>query len=268
MTKSATQAAEPGWQTRRFLGLEVQVAKRSEVIALLLGRLAERRRTLVTFANTNLVVTAARSRLSERLSRDFVILNDGIGLNLASLLCYGTAFPENLNGTDFTRTFLDDLPPRTAVYLFGSTSDVIERAGSKLASLPNVKVVGGSDGFQWREHPCELIRTINAANPDVLLVALGNPLQEEWILEHASRISAPITIAVGAFLDFTSGKVARAPRLVRMLRLEWAYRLLLEPGRLWRRYSIDLLWLFAALVLERFKEARRTAGQGGRTDRS
>jgi exopolysaccharide biosynthesis WecB/TagA/CpsF family protein len=72
----------------------------------------------------------------------------------------------------------------------------------------------------------------------VLLVARGNPLQELWIDANLARMNARVAIGVGALFDFLAGRVARAPRWVRRMRMEWGYRLWLEPGRLWRRYLV------------------------------
>jgi beta-1,4-glucosyltransferase len=79
----------------------------------------------------------------------------------------------------------------------------------------------------------------------VVLVALGNPVQEEWILNHRQALDASILIGVGALFDFWAGDKPRAPRAIQKMRLEWLYRLALEPRRLLRRYSVDLLVFFA-----------------------
>ena len=88
---------------------------------------------------------------------------------------------------------------------------------------------------------------IRATSPDLLLVALGNPLQEEWIARCAEKTGATVCIGVGAFFDFVAGQVPRAPLWIRQLKCEWIYRLLQEPRRLWRRYLIgNLVFLWAA----------------------
>jgi exopolysaccharide biosynthesis WecB/TagA/CpsF family protein len=70
----------------------------------------------------------------------------------------------------------------------------------------------------------------------VLLVALGNPLQEQWIDEHLIQLGVPVSIGVGALFDYLAGRVPRAPRWMLRMRAEWLFRLLVEPRRLWRRY--------------------------------
>ncbi|MEI6414577.1 MAG: WecB/TagA/CpsF family glycosyltransferase [Pseudomonadota bacterium] len=83
------------------------------------------------------------------------------------------------------------------------------------------------------------------AETDVLLVALGAPRQEAWIQQHMEATGATLVMAVGGLFDFYSGRIPRAPLWMRRLGLEWVFRLLQEPGRLWRRYLLgNLVFLF------------------------
>jgi exopolysaccharide biosynthesis WecB/TagA/CpsF family protein len=93
--------------------------------------------------------------------------------------------------------------------------------------------------------PYTVAERVRAARPDVLLVALGNPLQECWIDANLAQLDARVAIGVGALFDYLAGRVVRAPRWVRALRGEWLFRLLVEPRRLWRRYVLgnpQFLW--------------------------
>ena len=92
---------------------------------------------------------------------------------------------------------------------------------------------------------CDFIRF---CRPDVLLVALGAPRQDVWIRDHIEELGVPVSIGVGCTLDVLSGGTPRAPRWMRRTGLEWLYRLSSEPGRLWKRYLLDLP-LFAHLLL-------------------
>src|SRR4051794_25023435 len=103
LTQSDTEMSVP---TRRILGIDIRVSSRRDAIEFLLDRVQERQKTLVAFANTNLLNSARALGNAEELSRAFVIFNDGIGLDLASRILYGAPFPENLNGTDFVAELL------------------------------------------------------------------------------------------------------------------------------------------------------------------
>jgi exopolysaccharide biosynthesis WecB/TagA/CpsF family protein len=105
-----------------------------------------------------------------------------------------------------------------------------------------MRLVGVENGFGDRVAAAARIR---AACPDVLLVALGNPLQEFWIAEHLRALDARVAIGVGALFDYLAGRVRRAPRWVRALRSEWVFRMLMEPRRLAQRYLVGnpvFLW--------------------------
>ena len=87
----------------------------------------------------------------------------------------------------------------------------------------------------------DLVQQINATRAQVVLVAMGNPIQERWILAHQDALDANVLVGVGALFDFWSGGKRRAPAFVQRIHMEWFYRLLQEPRRLLRRYTWDIL---------------------------
>jgi beta-1,4-glucosyltransferase len=245
---------------RDFLGTSVLVATRAGALEFLLSRLGRREKTSVAFANTNLLNAAVRHELASELSRHFLILNDGVGLDVLSLLCHGSRFPDNLNGTDFTGDLLAAVPSGTRVFLFGARPEVVARAAEVLCEKHPIQISGTCNGYISAGCTEALVRRINEARTDIVLVALGNPKQEQWILRHAAEVEAPLLMAVGAFLDFSAGVVPRAPHWVRTLRLEWLFRLMQEPSRLWRRYTVGGLILALALLRSRRIRSPQPAG--------
>ncbi|MBV8848672.1 MAG: WecB/TagA/CpsF family glycosyltransferase [Methylobacteriaceae bacterium] len=237
----------PPFQTRNILGVEISVARQRDAIDFLLRRLEARLPMRVAFANANLLTEVSAQPGGARLLVDFLVLNDGIAVDLASLALYRHWFPDNLNGTDLVPALLAALPRGGRVFLYGAKPDVVAKAAAHLAEQYGCVVCGAVDGFTTL--PAESIAAQAAdARPDILLVALGNPLQEEWIAAHAAATGAPLAIGVGALFDFMAGAVPRAPAPMRRLRLEWLYRWAHEPGRLRRRYSIGMT-RFSARVL-------------------
>jgi len=95
-----------------------------------------------------------------------------------------------------------------------------------------------SHGYFSPSETGAILADLAAFDPDVTLVALGSPAQEIWMDAHIGPGHGRLVFGVGALFDFVSGVVPRAPELVRNLRLEWVYRLMVEPGRLWRRYIL------------------------------
>jgi 2-beta-glucuronyltransferase len=207
----------------------------------LVMQLARKEQTCLFFANTNFVLQCAT--LLEQLNRPgMLIANDGLGMDIAARLAHGRPFPENLNGTDFVPPLLARI--RRPAFLVGGAPGVAERAGERLRTTCGVPVVGVCDGFTgaWR---WDLSHRINASGAEVVLVAMGNPQQEEWILSHRRFLEARLLIGVGALFDFLAGDKPRAPAVVRRIRLEWLYRLSLEPRRLLRRYTLDIIRFLA-----------------------
>jgi beta-1,4-glucosyltransferase len=172
-------------------------------------------------------------------------------MDVAALLLRGSRFDDNLNGTDLVPAFLRDIHRPVKLYLLGSEESSVRRAAAVFGRLPNVKVAGWCDGYSIWHGPHFIAGHIRSRQPDVLLVAMGNPLQERWILEWGPRLRVPLIMGVGALFEWASGEKARAPKLMRALRLEWLYRMALEPQRLLRRYTIDFLRFVLVVLRER-----------------
>jgi beta-1,4-glucosyltransferase len=244
----------PPFPRRNVLGVEISVARQREAIEFLLARLAARAPTRVAFANANLLTTLSSEPGGARLLEGFLVLNDGIAVDLASLALYCLWFPDNLNGTDLIPALLAAAPWGARVFLYGARPDVLARTAALVPERYGCVVCGAVDGFA-NTPPEAVARLAWEARPDIVLVALGNPVQEEWIAAHAGTIDAPLAIGVGALFDFLAGAVPRAPVPMRRLRLEWLYRWAQEPGRMRRRYTIGMA-RFLALVLRQARGAR------------
>ncbi len=181
------------------------------------------------------------------LQRADLVLRDGVGVEIAAKL-RGADPGYNFVGTDFVPDLLVALGPRPVrVFCFGAEPGVAERAASVLEQrAPHVRVVGTAAGFGAFARVATHVR---AARPDVLLVALGNPLQEAWLDRHRAMLGVPVAIGVGALFDYLAGRVRRAPHWVQRARGEWLFRLMVEPRRLWRRYVVGnprFLWRVVA----------------------
>lgn len=214
----------------------------------LIQDLYQGRRRMLFFVNTNFVNQCESLKTSLK-QPEVILVNDGIGMDIASTLIHRRRYPDNLNGTDFVPALLDDLvadhrqseagrkPPR--VFLLGAKPGVARQAASALEAR-GVDLAGALDGYGESADNARVVAEMNATGAEIVLVATGNPRQETWILENAPLLDARLFIGVGALLDFLAGDKPRAPEIVRQLRLEWLYRLSLEPRRLARRYTVDI----------------------------
>jgi exopolysaccharide biosynthesis WecB/TagA/CpsF family protein len=177
----------------------------------------------------------------------------------------GAPFFYNFNGTDLFPRVMAELAPARAgaqprklrTFLYGAVPGRAEIVAGVIASrYPNVEVVGVRDGYA--KDDAETVARINAASPDLLLVAKGNPLQERWLDTHGPALRVGVAAGVGALFDFMSGAVDRAPEWVRAARAEWMYRLALEPRRMFNRYVIGNPVFLARAVRHK---ARRRLGR-------
>ncbi len=230
--------------------LAVAALSRDEAIAGLLHVITSGGHAKVAFANAHMVnVAFERPAFAHALER-FLILPDGIGVDLGARLLEGRAFPANLNGTDLIPSLLTQAQGPLSVALFGGKPGIAERAAATLATLaPAHRYVVLSDGYGDAARNEAVQAQLAANRADIVLVALGNPLQELWIHDHLDARHCGLAFGIGALFDFLAGEVSRAPQWIRQLRLEWAFRLAQEPGRLWRRYIVgNPLFLWRMLV--------------------
>ena len=227
----------PNWRT--IFDVPVAALGYAGAAKLVADTLASRSFLRVNFLNANNANISANSpELTSALKRS-VVLSDGVGLDVASRLLYGAPFPANLNGTDFVPRLLKELPQPLIIGLVGSQLEVVTEAALRFADIaPQHTFIVISDGYFTAATQEKVMRNIHAAKPDILLVGMGTPQQEVWTDEFIGPNECTIVFTVGALFDFISRRVARAPLAFRNLKLEWLFRLALEPRRLFKRYVL------------------------------
>lgn len=188
------------------------------------------------------------------------LLPDGIGVAIAAKMA-GQELAANLNGTDFVPLLFEQAARQgKSVFLFGGTPGTADAAAARLIhTTPNLRIAGTRDGFDGAANTEAAIAAINESDADIVLVALGVPMQELWLHENAHRLKAPLTMAVGALFDFLAGNVIRAPKLVRKARMEWVWRLAMEPRRLAKRYLAGNFTFLAQSAKAVFAKTSATA---------
>lgn len=167
----------------------------------------------------------------------------------------GTPLPERISGIDL----MDGCAALAArkgygIFLLGAGPGIAPRAAAALQRrYPGLRVAGALTpplGAFSPEIDAALVETVRAAAPEMLFVALGAPRQELWLRAHLAELGVPVCIGVGCAFDVLSGRRSRAPRWMQRSGLEWAFRLAQEPRRLWRRYLLGDLPLFARVLSE------------------
>jgi len=168
------------------------------------------------------------------------VFPDGSGVNMACAMI-GKDLRHNVNGTDML-PYLCEMAEknRYRLFLLGANPGITEKMKKNLEEkYPDLIVCGTNDGYFDRENESDIvIDRINKSQANILLVAFGVPLQEKWIEKNFHELQINAAIGVGGLFDFYSGTMPRAPKWMRELGIEWVFRLMMEPKRMWRRYII------------------------------
>jgi N-acetylglucosaminyldiphosphoundecaprenol N-acetyl-beta-D-mannosaminyltransferase len=183
---------------------------------------------------------------------------DGVSLLWAAQVL-GSPLKGRVNGTDiFESLCAISAENNFRVFLLGGRPGAADAAANLLQDRhPNLKIAGTyCPPYGFENFPQELdciSSTIKEATPDILFVGLGAPKQEKWIYENYQKLNIPISIGIGVSFELVSGMVTRAPQFMQKMGLEWLFRLLMEPRRLWKRYILGntiFVWLVIKQRLE------------------
>lgn len=237
--------------TIRLFGLPIRNVTLAQAAATLVDSARARQRRRVFFVNAHCINVAARdSAYLGVLQAADLLYADGSGMRLAARLA-GQPLVDNVNGTDLFPVLCERAAAAgVPVALLGARPGIAERCGANMMRrFPGLRVVWTHHGYLSGQDEAEIIRAVNASGAALLFVAMGVPVQEKWIMRHAPDLFAPVVLGVGALFDFYSGEISRAPAVVRRLGMEWAYRLVLEPRRMFARYVLgNPLFLGRALL--------------------
>jgi exopolysaccharide biosynthesis WecB/TagA/CpsF family protein len=252
--------------TREILGFPVLVATSGEAIGVMDDHLGSSKPALITFLNAHVSNETAKNPDLGGILKSSLILNDGVGVGIASLVLHGKSFPENLNGTDLIPRFLRDTRHRFRIYAVGAGAGVAARAIDAFRLVaPQHDYVGAHHGFLDEQDSRAVLADIADKRADLVLVAMGSPRQEIWTAKYLMQDEGFSAICVGGLLDFVSKEKPRAPAWVRALRSEWIFRLVNEPRRLWRRYLIGNSIFMARLGAAYVRSTRAATDQNATT---
>ncbi len=202
------------------------------------------------------VVNAAKivnMRKNSGLRQDVVdsdmILADGYSVVWASKIL-GKALPERVAGIDLMYRLLEiGNIKKYRVYCLGATEEVSARVEQKIKkNYPNVIIAGRRNGYYSSDEEPVIAAEIAKSQADILFVAITSPKKENFMAKWGDTINAPIVHGVGGSFDIVAGKVNRAPLRWQNFGLEWLYRVIQEPRRLWKRYLItNIIFIFLVI---------------------
>jgi exopolysaccharide biosynthesis WecB/TagA/CpsF family protein len=251
-----------------ILGVSIANGNMADTVSWLSERIKRRQQALVAFVNPDCLNSAFQQPAYRSvLGRADRVLPDGIGVHLACRM-QGIALDSNLNGTDLFPVLCERLArDGHSVFLLGGRPGVAAAAAARVRErFPGLTIAGTHHGYFEAAEADDVVRTVNASGADVLLVGLGAPRQELWLDQHRSALHASVLMGVGGLFDFYSGRIPRAPMWLREIGMEWTWRLLQEPRRMWRRYLVGnplFLWRVWREVRITHRAARRALVQPG-----
>ncbi|PKH03012.1 glycosyltransferase [Psychromonas sp. MB-3u-54] len=204
------------------------------------------------FINVNSVNLAHKNpQFKAHLSQADHCFSDGLGMRIAARKI-GVQLKDNVNGTDMLPYLCKAAVAKgLSIYLLGGKPSIAKATAQNLCQqYPGLRIAGSEHGYFEVNSSLKVIEKINESQADILLVAMGSPSQEKWLIQHADLIKCRTALAVGGLFDFYSGRISRAPLWLRELGMEWIWRLIQEPKAKFTRYIIgNPLFLFRTFIL-------------------
>lgn len=229
----------------KFLNTEVDNLTMDEAICKIDELIINKKPSYVVTPNVDHIVKLENDlEFKEVYKNADLILTDGMPLIWISKL-KKTPIKEKVSGSDlFPKVCELASKKKYKVFLLGAAEGVAlkasENLGKKFTGLDIVGVYSPSYGFENDEHEIKkIINMINELKPDILAVGLGAPKQEKFLYRYKDELKVPVSLAIGASIDFEAGNVVRAPKWMQKSGLEWFFRLCKEPRRMFKRYLID-----------------------------
>ncbi|WP_395741439.1 WecB/TagA/CpsF family glycosyltransferase [Prosthecobacter sp.] len=229
-----------------ILGVPLDNVTTDQALETISAMITSRKPHYIATANVDFTALALNDEELRRILLDaHMVVCDGMPLVWASRWL-GNALPERVAGSDLVPKLLAIAEQKGwSVYFLGGQKEVALKAIEKVQERhPGLKIAGVMSPPFKPLHEMDhagICADIRQADPDLLFVSFGCPKQEKWIAMNYLRAGAPVSIGVGATIDFLAGHMKRAPRWMQMTGLEWLYRLLQEPRRLFKRYATDFV---------------------------
>lgn len=272
-THVAIQVSSPPVQLQRdcvdLLGIPVDRVTMAAVDEWIEACIASGEPHQIITANLDFIaIRRKRPSFAQVIQQADLVVCDGKPLQWAAQL-RGCAIPARVTGMDLVlHAALLSAHKGYRIFLLGAAPGVAQRAAQEIEQMfPGVVIAGvytPPNGTFSDDDNARMLEAIRMAHPDVLFVALGAPRQDEWIATHLDTLGVPVCAGIGGVFDMLAGTIRRAPAWIQNAGMEWAFRLAQEPGRLWQRYLVNDLPIFARLLSE---QAVRRAGAlvNGRT---
>lgn len=234
----------------KFLNIEVDNLTMDEAVETIDKLIINRKPSYVVTPNVDHIVKLETDEEFKEVYKNAdLILADGMPLIWISKI-NKTPIKEKVSGSDlFPEICKLAARKEYRIFLLGAAEGVAEKAARNLErKYKGINIIGTyspSYGFEKKEDEVNsIIKIINEAKPDILAVGLGAPKQEKFIYKYKDKLNVPVSLAIGASIDFEAGNIKRAPVWMQKSGFEWLYRLCKEPKRMFKRYIIDDMLIF------------------------
>lgn len=229
-----------------ILGINVCTTTYEDLKKLIKNDIESKSKSFIVAINPEKVLKARKDdALKSILNSATYQIPDGIGIIYASKIKKGN-IKSRITGIDCMDMLCNLANTENyKIFMYGAKEEVITKAKENLEKkYPNIKIVGTIDGYEKDNE--KIIKTINNSKADIIFVALGSPKQENWIISNMDKLNVKIYQGVGGSFDVISGNIKRAPEWMQKSGLEWLYRLIKEPKRIFRQIKL-IKFLFLIL---------------------
>ena len=233
-------------KTIDLFGIKLNNISYAEILDSIRRSIQYQKQLKICYVNVNsLNLSMINYKMKNLFSEFDVVHNDGLGVFLGSKILYGKdGLVNRLSGSDlYEKLIYDCIKYNYKLFFFGDKDETLNQIKRK---HPQLNVVGAQNGFEFDS--TSTINEINQSGSDILIVGLGTPKQEEWIILNKQDLKVSVIISVGDGIKVFSGTKRRGPKIFQKLGLEWIVRLFFEPKRLWKRYFIGIpLFIFRVI---------------------
>lgn len=239
-----------------FLGIPMDSATMADSINYIKHRIKQKQFTQHVVVNVAKVVNMHKDIVLYNSVTECDIINiDGMGVVWGARFL-GLEVPERVAGVDLFHSLNEMAASESlSVFYLGATQEVVDKTVVRMQELhPNLRVVGAHHGYFWDDEKA-VVNKIRESGAKLLFVAITSPKKENFINKWKEELGVDFVMGVGGTFDVVAGKVSRAPKWMQDAGLEWLYRVIQEPGRMWKRYLVTnskFAWL---LLKEKFKTA-------------
>ncbi len=232
--------------------LKLYLFQEDELYSLMKKSFLQKEKTSIFYCDFRLLNYSFQKSLNF-ISKNIYCYPDSTGVYIILKLLLPRIFPrfKKLISTDIYIELLKIANDNNlSLFLLGNENEILQLFIYQVShDYPNIKFVGSVNGYGNLTN--SVVEKINDCHPDILLVGMGVPKQELWVIENYNKLNANLIITVGAFFSLYSGHIRRAPKLLRTLSLEWLVRLINDPARLWKRYFVEYPFFVFNVIKER-----------------